>query len=102
MCLGFVVVAMFEFALIILINRREAAKRSFQDDKNNRERKSARKLRFKMKIQPTLKKAKSKNMEIKSIIVSAHVIDFVSFWIHFSGFLIFNIIYWNDNLKLIV
>ena len=102
MCLGFVVVAMFEFALVILFNRREAAKRSFQDDRNNKERKPAKKLRFKMKIQPTLRKANSENMEIKSIIVSAHVIDFVSFWIHFSAFLIFNIIYWNDNLELII
>ena len=95
-CLGFVVVAMLEFALIILINRRATIQRNSQD-KFISERKSAKSISSITKNWPHGIMDKKEEKEIKFVVPPIHVIDFIFFWVHLSSFLIFNIIYWSSN-----
>ena len=95
-CLGFVVVAMLEFALIILINRRATIKKNSKDNFIS-ERKSAKSMNSITKNWPNSIMEKKEEKEIRFAVPPIHVIDFVFFWVHLSSFLIFNIIYWNSN-----
>ena len=93
-CLGFVVIAMLEFALIILINRRATIQKNSKND-TTRERKSAKSMNSVTKVRPFSTLEKKQEKEIKFVVPPIHVIDLVFFWVHLSSFLIFNIIYWN-------
>ena len=95
-CLGFVVVAMLEFAFIILINRRATIKKNSIDNFIS-ERKSAKSMNSITKNWPNSIIEKKEEKEIRFAVPPIHVIDFGFFWVHLSSFLIFNIIYWNSN-----
>ena len=97
-CLGFVVAAVLEFALIILIKRRASLKINLKD----KEVRKVKEMRNHKKICPASKNTDQEATKPKFYVPPIHVIDVVSFWVHFSSFLIFNIIYWHNNLDLII
>ena len=88
---------MLEFALIILIKRGETFKGTMESFKEpNKE--STLVMPFQINAPSTPKEKTKHRKEAKYTFSLIHVIDFVSFWIHILAFLIFNIIYWNENL----
>ena len=98
--LAFVVVAMLEFACIILISRKGALKSITEKEiaKKNKDKK-AMALKTKKNIHPSSNKAKKEKSGAKLIIPPSHVIDSVAFCVHFLSFLIYNIIYWTDDFQ---
>ena len=86
---------MLEFALVILINRRAALK-SKSDEMKDKKNDTSRMIET--KVRPAFENVKKEKKQTEWAIPSTHTIDFVSFCLHFSGFLIFNAIYWCQNL----
>ena len=54
------------------------------------------------KVCPTSENADQEPTKTEFFVQPTNLIDFVSFWVHFSSFLIFNIIYWIYNLDWII
>ena len=93
--LGFVVAAIVEFALVILLNRR--AKLTLDTKGNNSSpRKDCTETLHVCQLRGKIWPKHLTNSNGKSILKmpSVYVVDFVAFWAHLSSFLLYNIIYW--------
>jgi len=93
--LGFVVAAMAEFALVILLNRRSKLKTDATDLKNSHEEKNSEITHVSRFCPDTEMKKPMKQGKISEWnMPSIYVVDFIAFWLHFSAFLLYNVVYW--------
>ena len=93
--LGFVAVAMIEFAVILLLTRKTTP--TIRQEKGlDRTKNNLTMLQSKTKINTILdgniKNTKKPNVAIPPV----HVLDLIAFCVHSSAYLIFNTLYWND------
>ena len=95
--LGFVVAAIAEFALVILLNRKEKLNHDDKNSKNLIEKKDAGLGR----VFKTRELNESKDIDLMNSKEkpqwkrpSIYVVDFLAFWIHLSSFTLYNLIYW--------
>ena len=93
--LGFVSVAMIEFAVILLLNRKTTPVIS-QEKGLDRTKNDLKMFHSKTKIDTILggniKNTKKQNIAIPPV----HVLDLIAFCVHSSAYLIFNTLYWNE------
>ena len=93
--LGFVVAAMAEFALVILLNRRSKLKTDSTDPKNSTEVKNSGIIHVSRFCPDTeMKKPMKLGKKSQWNMPSIYVVDFIAFWLHFSAFLLYNTVYW--------
>ena len=95
--LGFVVAAIAEFALVILLNRKEKLNHDNKSLTNSNEKKDYGFVRvFKIREIDESKTIDSMNSKEKPQWKrpSIYVVDFLAFWIHLSSFALYNMIYW--------
>ena len=94
------VVAMLEFACIILISRKNTLKNSPEKDfvKKSKAKKLVM-IKFNRNVHPTWIKEKKEKKEMKFTAPPNHVIDSVAFCVHFLSFLVYNIIYWSNKFQ---
>ena len=95
--LGFVVATIAEFALVVLLNRKEKLNHDNKNLTNSNEKKDYGLVRV-FKIREI---DESKNIDLMNSTEkpqwkrpSIYVVDFVAFWIHLSSFILYNMIYW--------
>ena len=100
--LGFVIFAMIEFALVLLLNRRSATKTSAEDKQKLFRKNDVVDIKImnpKARIQPFQKKITTQDEGFKFVMPPTHVVDIVAFWFHLLSFVFYNVIYWNENVN---
>ena len=100
--LGFVAIALIEFAFILFLKRRTEFIHDAPKDLNlaqTKNKKNMRMLTSKV-VASTVCREVQKNDPQRDLAVSkVHVIDMVAICVHFVAFLMFNIYYWNKYLN---
>ena len=95
--LGFVAIAMIEFAFILLLKRRVNLEKNAEDDlcltRNN---KMMSMLKVQTKTYPTLIENFEENGKRPAFATPINLLDLVAFCLHSAAFLIFNALYWNN------
>ena len=95
--LGFVAIAMIEFAFILLLKRRVNLEKSAEEGLSlTRSKKMLSMLKVKTKTYPTLIDNFEEKGKQKPFVTPINLLDLVAFCLHSSAFLIFNALYWND------
>ena len=101
--LGFVALAMAEFAFILLLNRRMSVSTNANKDLGIRKKEKKgypAKMRSKVKVNTNMNKAPKSVANQGVQIPPSHIIDVAAFCVHFVAFLVFNVMYWGtDTIK---
>ena len=98
--LGFVALAMAEFAFMLLLNRRMSLSTNAKTNMGIRKKGSKgclAKMKSKVQVKSNISHLKSV-VEQRVQIPPAHIIDLVAFWVHFIAFLVFNLMYWGADI----
>ena len=119
--MSFVICALVEFAIAIVLHRRKESKaalsdvvtKSLIDEKTNKSSlipevlKDSHATRKRISDVPTLKTSTAKNEKHNrwvaelgtnlSVVPSTNAIDFMAIWIYFAMFVAFNCVYWNSD-----
>ena len=96
--LGFVAIALVEFAIILFLKRRAEFINDAPKDLNLNQKKNKKKMKMlKSKVVDSeiCKEVRKNNPQLNLAASKAHVIDMVAICVHFVAFLMFNIYYWN-------
>ena len=95
--LGFVAIAMIEFAFILLLNRRAMVKVNAEghEDLMKSSRKNVNFFGSKSKLNSILNGIWNDFEKPHVSAPKSHILDLVAFSLHFVSFLIFNTFYWN-------
>ena len=99
--LGFVVVAVIEFALVDHLNRIVDLKRKSENEKKQTKQTKDAILtiaKLNTKVKPSQKYEVKKKSTFMLVISSIRLFDFIAFLLHFLAFVAFNIVYWNQNV----
>ena len=93
--LGFVAVAMIEFAVILLLNRKTTPAIS-QEKGLDRTKNDLKMFQSKTKINTILDENIKNTKKQNGAVPPVHVLDLIAFCVHSSAYLIFNTLYWNE------
>ena len=95
--LGFVAIAIIEFAFILLLKRRGSSEKIAEEDLGlTKNKKMLSMLKVKTKTYPTLIDNIEEKGKQKTFATPINLLDLVAFCLHSSAFLIFNALYWNN------
>ena len=91
-CLAFVICALVEFAIAIILHRRKEWKNVSDLEKNAKCKKTAKTCAAKTQVNNRFMAELRTNVSISP---STNAIDFMAIWIYLALFFLFNCIYWN-------
>ena len=100
--LGFVLGAMIEFAFINCYNRMVEMKKIIRVDMpqlNNTKRKVRRFAELAPKIEPMKNEDELPFSGMRLFLSSINKAEMIAFFMHFSSFVLYNIVYWAQNLN---
>ena len=100
--LGFVAVALVEFAFILFLKRRTEFINDAKKDLDQTQKKSRKKLRMlksKVAASKVCNEVRKNDSQTNSGLSKVHVIDMAAICVHFVAFLMFNVYYWSRYLN---
>ena len=100
--LGFVLGAMIEFAFINYYNRMAEMKKKIPVDMpqlNNKKRKKRRFAKLAPKIEPMKNEEEKPLSGMRLFLSSINKAEMIAFFMHFSSFVLYNMVYWAQNLN---